>query len=119
MKINNITMLAAIETMSKFPNATGKIAYAMSRNIRIFNQELQDFYNEKNKLVKIYGTEDADGNISIDKNSSNWIAFLQEYQPLLDIEIDVDVFQIDASEMPELEGATLSDYNILNSILIK
>ena len=119
MKINNITMLAGIETMNKFPNATGKIAYAMSRNIRIFSQELQDFYKEKERLVKKYGTEDEDGNISIDKNSSNWVAFLQEYQPLLDIEIDVDVFQIDASEMPELEGATLSDYNILNSILIK
>ena len=119
MKINNITMLAGIETMNKFPKAKGAMGYAMSRNTRIFMQELQDFYKERDKLIQKYGTEDADGKLSIDKNSSNWVAFLQEYQPLLDIEIDVNVFQIDESEMVILDDATKQDYDILYTILVK
>lgn len=122
MKINitNGGMEVAIEAINKFSSiATGKEAYAMFRNLRILQSEIQDYTKFKNELVVKYGKETEEGVYSIEPNTEEYNKFLEELLPVINTALEVDVYQLDNFELPECKTATVNDYLILEQIMAK
>ena len=121
MKITNGAIVELIETMNKFQGVTGKLAYALAKNRRLLSEHLKDFEEVKSGLIKKYGTEDENGNIAVSPDSENYNAFLEEIVPVLNIAVDVDLFQLDKDEfeLPYCENATMNDYSLIEAVFVK
>lgn len=121
MKITNGAIVEVIEVINKFQGTTGKLAYAMARNRRVLSECMKDFEEVRNELIKKYGTADEDGSISINQDSENYQAFLEELVPILNLAVDVDLFQLDKDEfeLPYCENATMNDYSLIEAIFVK
>lgn len=85
------------------PKVTGKLAYAISRNIRKISDECVEFEKIRIELIQKYGEEDGDGNISVKKSSDNYNKFLEELEVYSNISHDVDIYKIDASDLFDSE----------------
>jgi hypothetical protein len=121
MKITNGTIVELIEVISKFQNVTGKLAYAMAKNRRILGEHMKDFEEVRNELINKYGETDENGNTFINQNSENYQAFVDEIVPILNILVDVDLFQLDKDEfeLPYCENATMNDYSLIEAVFVK
>lgn len=105
--------LLYLQQIEQLPQATGKVGYAIYKNITILNNATKEFRQMQNDLIKKYGQ-----NNSINEQSPNWQKFVQELKPLLDIECDVNLFQISEDEIYN-EVFTPQDYFVLHEIVVK
>lgn len=105
--------LLYLQQIEQLPQATGKVGYAIYKNITILNNATKEFRQMQNDLIKKYGQ-----NNSINEKSPNWQKFVQELKPLLDIECDVNLFQISEDEIYN-EVFTPQDYFVLHEIVVK
>ena len=105
--------LLYLQQIEQLPQATGKVGYAIYKNITILNNATKEFRQMQNDLIKKYGQND-----SINEKSPNWQKFVQELKPLLDIECDVNLFQISENEIYN-EVFTPQDYFVLHEIVVK
>lgn len=105
--------LLYLQQIEQLPQATGKVGYAIYKNITILSNATKEFRQMQNDLIKKYGQ-----NNSINKQSPNWQKFVQELKPLLDIECDVNLFQISEDEIYN-EVFTPQDYFVLHEIVVK
>lgn len=105
--------LLYLQQIEQLPQATGKVGYAIYKNITILNNATKEFRQMQNDLIKKYGQND-----SINEKSPNWQKFVQELKPLLDIECDVNLFQISEDEIYN-EVFTPQDYFVLHEIVVK
>ena len=122
MKIKNGYMSDVMESLMKFQEQTGKTGYAIMRNIRILQPNLEDFEKVRLNLFKKYGTTNDDGNnYSISKESENYDEFIKEYEELLNIEADIELYQIDASDVKLqcADNASVKDYMIVSQLISK
>lgn len=102
-----------LQQIEQLPQATGKVGYAIYKNITILSNATKEFRQMQNDLIKKYGQ-----NNSINEQSPNWQKFVQELKPLLDIECDVNLFQISEDEIYN-EVFTPQDYFVLHEIVVK
>ena len=59
---------------------TGKLGYAIARNLRKLKSELTEFYSTREELIKKYGTENDDGSYTLPKeNIGAFVSELNEY----------------------------------------
>ncbi len=59
---------------------TGKLGYAIAKNLRRLKDELTEFYTKREELVHKYGTASDDGSYTIPKeNVGAFVDELQEY----------------------------------------
>ena len=100
--------LLYLQQIEQLPQATGKVGYAIYKNITILSNATKEFRQMQNDLIKKYGQ-----NNSINEQSPNWQKFVQELKPLLDIECDVNLFQIPEDEIYN-EVFTPQDYFVLH-----
>lgn len=105
--------LLYLQQIGQLPQATGKVGYAIYKNITILSNATKEFRQMQNDLIKKYGQ-----NNSINEQSPNWQKFVQELKPLLDIECDVNLFQISEDEIYN-EVFTPQDYFVLHEIVVK
>ena len=105
--------LLYLQQIEQLPQATGKVGYAIYKNITILTNATKEFRQMQNDLIKKYGQ-----NNSINEQSPNWQKFVQELKPLLDIECDVNLFQISEDEIYN-EVFTPQDYFVLHEIVVK
>ena len=122
MKIKNGYMSDVMESLMKFQEQTGKTGYAIMRNIRILQPNLEDFEKVRLNLFKKYGTTNDDGNnYSVSKESENYDEFIKEYEELLNIEADIELYQIDASDVKLqcADNASVKDYMIVSQLISK
>lgn len=105
--------LLYLQQIEQLPQATGKVGYAIYKNITILSNATKEFRQMQNDLIKKYGQ-----NNSINEQSPNWQKFVQELKPLLDIECDVNLFQISEDEIYN-EVFTPQDYFVLHEIVVK
>ena len=105
--------LLYLQQIEQLPQATGKVGYAIYKNITILSNATKEFRQMQNDLIKKYGQ-----NNSINEKSPNWQKFVQELKPLLDIECDVNLFQISEDEIYN-EVFTPQDYFVLHEIVVK
>jgi len=74
-------------------DCTGKLGYAVARNIRLLNTELTEYNDKRNELIRKYGTE-KDGNISIAIGTEEHKKFVEEMAQYDDIELEVELMKV-------------------------
>ena len=92
MKFTNDEMLRSIMMMRDL-HETGKLGYAIARNMRKMTDASKEFMDIREQLLQKYGTDTGDGKYTI--SSDNAIAFSREISEYSEIEHDVDVFCVD------------------------
>lgn len=75
------------------PKATGKLGYAVARNMRNLSNSLTEYIQRKNSLIIKYGTE-INGEISLNKSDKNYKLFLNEIKEFSNIEHDIDIMKV-------------------------
>lgn len=99
MTMTNMEMLNRLSILqSVSAKVTGRLAYAVARNIRKITNECQDFLQIKDDLIRKYGTEREDGSLVIQQNSEAYAKFMNELKMYTDIPCDVDVYQVNEED---------------------
>lgn len=75
------------------PKVTGKLGYAVARNMRNLSNSLTEYIERKNSLIIKYGAE-INGEISLNKSDENYKLFLNEIKEFSDIEHDIDIMKV-------------------------
>lgn len=94
-KLTNIEMsnhLMALKNISG--KVSGKLAYAVSRNMRKLANEVFEFDEIRNKLINKYGEKNDDGIFAIKIGSDSYNKFIKEISEFTDIEHEVDIYSV-------------------------
>lgn len=126
IKFNNNTLSIIFQKLNKFTSISGKLGYAISKTKKQMSQQLEPFEEERRKLFEKYGTEDEENHqLKIETDSENYKKFMEQITPLLQIETEIDVFQITQEEfekheeMFDIPEATVEDFDLLQELFIK
>ena len=100
-KILNDTNSLAVISQKQLPI---KVSYAIAKNIKKLESELDIYNKERQKLIDKYCIKDEEGNNVIDENNNLKIAdehidnWNKEINDLMDIEVDIDIhkFNLDS-----------------------
>ena len=88
--------LTVLKSISK--DVSGKLGYAVARNIREFNNSLKEYTQFKNELIVKYG-EQKGNEFSLSQNSEKYKDFQNELKPLAEIEHDVPIMFVNAEDV--------------------
>lgn len=110
--LNRLTYLQSISS-----KVTGRLAYAVARNIRKIASESQDFMKIKDDLVRKYGSQTEDGNIVIQQNSDSYSKFIDELKVYTDLKCDVDIYSVDEKEL--WESALNADEMLMIEFMVR
>ena len=126
IKFNNNTLSIIFEKLNKFTSISGKLGYAISKTKKQIAQQLEPFEEERRKLFEKYGTQDEENHqLKIETDSENYKKFMEQITPLLQIEVEIDVFQLTREEfekheeMFDIPEATVEDFDLLQELFIK
>lgn len=112
MKFTNFEMSKHLISLNQISNkVTGKLGYAVAKNIRKFSEEIIEFDNIRNSYICEHGVKDDAGNYSIPTNTKEYDDFLIYIEEYAKIENDVDIFMVDSEE---LYSSSLTASDILN-----
>jgi hypothetical protein len=108
-EIINAQQSLQVLSSTQFPPDTGKLAYAIARNIRKLDIEIKSFEDVRNKLFESYGeaVEEPDektGEVKKLKRikKENIEQFQKEVNEILEKEIEVDIWKIKYVELQPL-----------------
>ncbi len=108
MKLTNKKILndaAFLSELSKKQGLPIKVSYAIAKNIKAIENELNIYNSERQKLLDKYCVKDKEGKNKIDENNqlkisdenlSDWNKSITE---LLDIEINIDIHKFSKDEL--------------------
>ena len=108
MKLTNKKILndaAFLSELSKKQGLPIKVSYAIAKNIKAIENELNIYNSERQKLLDKYCVKDKEGKNKIDENNqlkisdenlSDWNKYINE---LLDIEINIDIHKFSKDEL--------------------
>lgn len=99
--------------LRNMPPATGKVGYAIYRNISLLDSATKEFQKMQDDLIMKYGE-----NGRVNQDSPNFGIFITELTPLLDIECEVNLFMIDEDEMYN-DALSYKDYLVLQELIVK
>ncbi len=100
MKLTNIEMSIYLNTLRSISHkVTGKLAYAVARNMRKLADELTEFEKTKNEYIFVNGLADEKGGYSIEPNTKEYNDFLEYIKEYTDIEHEVDIFTVGDEEL--------------------
>lgn len=98
-------IISLINSLSSCNNLTGaRFSYACARNVALLQPESKAFEETRKILVESYAKKNKDGKPEIKDNQyvlEDPALFQKEFAKLLDEEVDIKLFQIDFSEVPE------------------
>ena len=89
-----------VTTLTPYLDNRDVIGYAAARNVRIFRNELVEYYNYRDELIKKYGKKELDkngnftGRYYLDGKSDNINQYAADMSEFSIIEHDVNVFKI-------------------------
>jgi len=99
MKISNIQIGRYLQALNDISEKTsGRLSYAVARNIRKLSEEYQDYDAEMSKIVNKYG-EPTDGGMVVSPDSENYKKAVDELMEIGKIEHDVDVFVLPSDDV--------------------
>lgn len=115
MKLSNEKILADITNLREISKKVLpiKASYAIAKNLKKIEDELEIYYKEREKLIDKYAEKDENGNVKIDE--TGFIVFRdkegwdREIKELLAIENDIKIhkFPIDVLEGYNMSPAEL------------
>lgn len=124
MKItmSNFVALNILNDLNKYSHITGILGYAISRTKKNILDEVKVFNDEREKLVRKYGTENEDKTISVKEDSENYREFIKEYIPLAQATFETEIYLVTQEEYDNSEvyneKLSVSDYEWLESLFI-
>ena len=92
MTLTNEKAFESYELLVSLGNETGKLGFAIMKNVRKLGTELEEFMAKRNELFKKYGTEE-DGVYTVPAEKVP--AFLEEYKTYSEIEMEFQPHLID------------------------
>lgn len=97
---NKINILRKLSDM-KLPV---KVSYAIAKNIKEIEKELNIFLEEKMKLIKEYALKDEHGNPKVENNQYIFPSGKEDecnskYTELLEIEIELNIRKVNAEDL--------------------
>lgn len=101
------TMLNGLKAVLKH---NGKVGYAAARNTRLIQDALTEYTEEERKLILKYGKKEKDengnetGGARLSIESPEFNKFLEELEPYLEIEHEVNIMQVGAADLEKLTG---------------
>lgn len=101
------TMLNGLKAVLKH---NGKVGYAAARNTRLIQDALTEYTEEERKLILKYGKKEKDengnetGGARLSIESPEFNKFLEELEPYLEIEHEVNIMQVEAADLEKLTG---------------
>lgn len=126
IKFNNNILSIIFEKLNKFTSISGKLGYAISKTKKQMAQQLEPFEEERRKLFEKYGTQDKESHqLKIEIDTENYKKFIDQITPILQIEVEIDVFQLTREdfekheEMFDIPEATVEDFDLLQELFIK
>ena len=118
MTMTNIEMLNRLTYLQSISSkVTGRLAYAVARNIRKIANECQDFIKIKDDLVRKYGTQTEDGKLVIKQSYDSYDEFMDELKVYTDLQCDVDIYTVDEKEL--CESALNADEMLMIEFMVK
>jgi len=90
MKVNLGEIYVSTSVMSKLIDAPlpAKISFRLARLMKEMNEYLKHLDEERTKLIKKYGKENGDGNITVSEDNKE--QFVNEFNDLLAEEIEIN-----------------------------
>jgi hypothetical protein len=88
-----------------------KVSYSLGKVLKKISNELVFFEEEKNKLIRTYGTENVEKNVIEVTDPKKIPDFTEKVKELLDIDVDLEFEKID---LALLEGKELSPADMIN-----
>ena len=102
MTMTNIEMLNRLTYLQYISSkVTGKLGFAVAKNMRRIADEYQDSINIKDDLVRKYGIQIKDDDIVIQQNSKSYSKFMDELRIYADLQCGVDIYSVDEKELWE------------------
>lgn len=93
MKMTNAQMFDSIQVLNQ-AEEKGVLGFAIARNRRILAEELREYAQKRDELLKEYGTDEGDGRFTI--KADKVPAFSEALRPYAEMTADVAVTQVDA-----------------------
>lgn len=125
MKITNGIMKYLLNTLNQpgfVDGATGPTGYAIYRNLRILQNEIKDYDKVIEDALKEYGVESENGRYYIDEKDSEAIKkFTEKVDPVSNLEVDIDLYQIPRDEfvMPYCSTVTPGQYALIEEMFVR
>lgn len=136
MKIKNINLIIFVNVLQKYMDykLPQKISYAIARNFTTLSEEYKFYSTQYEKLIKEFADKiEKDENdefkfdergIPIIEDPTDAASFAESINDLLNIEVDVDSFYINAEEFDyddseKYDALSPSDIHNLKSLLCK
>lgn len=99
MKLTNQKMDDCYNALNNISErTTGRLGYAIARNLRKLSEELVEYQSLKDKAICKYGQE-ADGTYSIQIGSEAFENYINEMKEYMNIEHDVQIFTVTEDEV--------------------
>lgn len=100
MKFKNADMEQMLGALQKHLERRDIVGYAAARNTRILRDELKEYLERRDELVRKYGTADVDangnptGSVSLGFNDENFAKFAEEIEQYATIEHSPKLMQL-------------------------
>lgn len=91
MKLTNEEMLNSLVVLSQ-ANEKGMLGYAIARNRQKLMNEVQEYSNKRDELLKEFGTDIGEGKFQL--LPENAAKFYEELKPYSELTVDVPVMQV-------------------------
>ena len=100
MKLTNIQMDNHLQNLKSISGkVTGKLAYAVARNMRKISEELVEYQSLKDKAIYKHGEKNEDGSATIKSGSEGYAKFMEEMKEIMDISHDIDIQTITENDL--------------------
>lgn len=112
MNLTNQDMDNYVQALSKVSTkVTGKLAYAVARNIRKLSTELVDYQTFKNNTIEKFGSINEKGVYSIEFGTEAYLNYLKEMKEINNLTNGVELQMVSVSD---IESSELNAQEILS-----
>ena len=100
MKLTNKQMDEYFNSLSTVSEkTTGRLGYAIARNLRKLSEELVEYQKLKDKAIVKHGVKDENGNSRIEIGSEAFEEYIKDMKEHMDISHEVDIFTVSEDEV--------------------
>ena len=125
LKLNYHTIEIALATLNKFTFVTGTLGLGISKTRIQMAEEATIFEQERDKLLKKYGTlDETTKKYKVeDTNSENYKKLMEELIPLLETECSITLYQVTREEFDKVDISNdkcdVDDYTLIEQLFVK
>ena len=100
MKLTNVEIDMYVTQLTQLaPKTTGKLGYAIAKNLRVLNNELVEYRKIKDDTIKQFGELSESGYYQIKTDSPAFSEFVKEMKQYDDIISDVNLIMVNPEDI--------------------